>query len=210
VEETLRLATERARLMDDFAPVGGERGCLLLWRGRTLPALAAQRDRALAELGLEMAIYRNDEELVIGGPASALDRFLALPDGFEEHCLRLPVTLPSHTSWLKGAVVPWAEALAASHLGEAKIPVAAGINASLNQRREQAISTLSRQVAQPLRWDWIGEDLAGLRADVYLELGPGNDLSKQMQALVPEARSRSAEEFSSAEALVDWVNDGRA
>ncbi|GAB2182101.1 malonate decarboxylase subunit epsilon [Denitratisoma sp. agr-D3] len=206
VAETLRLAALRGRLMDAAAPEGGDNGCLLLWRGRTPTALAAQRDRALAELGLEMAIYRNDEELVIGGPASTVDRFLALPDGFGEHCLRLPVTLPSHTSWLKGAVAPWAEALGNSSLTQARIPVVAGIDASLVQGREQAINALSRQVAQALRWDWIVEDLAGLRADVYLELGPGNDLSKQLQALLPDARSRSAEEFSSAEALVDWVN----
>jgi [acyl-carrier-protein] S-malonyltransferase len=181
----------------------------LLWRGQQAPDQHRSLDEILKELGLEIAIHRPGDELVIGGSAAALDAFLALPEIANAQWVRLPVSLPSHTSWLRSALRPWAEVLDNSALADAQIPVVAGIDGRTIRQRAAAISALSRQIAEPLRWDWISEDLAALEADVYLELGPDNDLSKQLQAMLPNSRSRSADEFSTPTAAIQWILAGQ-
>lgn len=204
-EATLRLVHARARLMDLHAPPGGAAGCLLLWRGRAGPARRASRDRAMAATGIDIAIARGDHETVLGGPAEALDTFLAQPGIADPDLKRLPVSIPSHTHYLEGAVEPFAAALASSPLGTPHVPVLAGIDARSLRSREDGIVALSRQVAQTIRWDWCMDNLAAAGIDVFLELGPGNDLARQVAAAIPGCDSRSVDEFGCAEAAAEWV-----
>lgn len=214
-EETLRLVRIRARLMDEHAPSGHDGispsaasgatgGCLVLWRGDRGPALRAARDRAMADCGLAIAIHRPGGELLLGGPAAAVDCFFAAPGVAHPELKRLPVTVPSHTPWLAGAVAPFAAALSASRLGTPNVPVLAGIDAAVLRDRDAGIAALSRQLACPLRWDWCMDALAGAGVNLVLELGPGKDLAQQAAAELG-IEARSAEEFGSPEALMTWV-----
>jgi [acyl-carrier-protein] S-malonyltransferase len=76
--DTLRLVGERATLMDRHAPVG-EGSCMVLWRGRSTPAMRAARERALATHGVAVAIHRPGGDLVLAGSAAAVEALMADP-----------------------------------------------------------------------------------------------------------------------------------
>jgi [acyl-carrier-protein] S-malonyltransferase len=202
--DTLRLVHERATLMDCHTP-SGEGSCMVLWRGRSTPAMRAARERAMTAHGLAVAIHRPGGDLVLGGPAAAVDAFTADPAVVSADLKRLQVSVPSHTPWLGGAVEGFGHVLAASRLGDPRVPVLAGIDGSLLRRRGDALDYLPRQLAEPLRWDWCEETLASLGVDVALELGPGNDLAKLLESEVPGAAARAVEEFAHPAEISNWL-----
>jgi [acyl-carrier-protein] S-malonyltransferase len=190
--------------MDRHAP-RGDGGCMVLWRGRSTPAMRAARERALSDHGLAVAIHRPGGDLVLGGPAAAVDAFLADPAVMNADLKRLQVSVPSHTPWLGDAVEAYRSALAASHLSNPRVPVLAGIDGNPLRRREDALAYLPRQLAEPLRWDWCEETLASLSVEVALELGPGNDLAKLLESGEAGVAARAVEEFADPAEIGIWL-----
>lgn len=199
---TLQLVRERATLMDRHAPAAG--GGLLLWRGRSTPAMRAARDRCMQAHGLAIAIQRPDGSLVLGGTLAGIERFLAEPELAGVDLKRLPVSVPSHTPLLAGAVQPFAERIAGCAFQPIDTGVLAGIDARLQHQREEAVVSLSSQLARTLRWDWCTETLLSLGVSAAIELGPGKDLATQLQtgAGIP---ARALSEFGSPAACADWL-----
>lgn len=199
---TLQLVRERAALMDRHAPAAG--GGLLLWRGRSTPAMRAARDRCMQAHGLAIAIQRPDGSLVLGGTRAGIARFLAEPELAGVDLRPLPVSVPSHTPLLAGAVQPFAERIASHPFQTIDTAVLAGIDAHPQHRQEEAVVSLSSQLAGTLRWDWCTETLLSLGVAAAIELGPGKDLATQLQtcAGIP---ARALSEFGSPAACADWL-----
>jgi [acyl-carrier-protein] S-malonyltransferase len=199
---TLQLVRERAALMDRHAPAAG--GGLLLWRGRSTPAMRAARDRCMQAHGLAIAIQRPDGSLVLGGTRAGIARFLAEPELAGVDLRPLPVSVPSHTPLLAGAVQPFAERIASTPFRPIDTAVLAGIDARPQHRQEEAVVSLSSQLAGTLRWDWCTETLLSLGVAAAIELGPGKDLATQLQtcAGIP---ARALSEFGSPAACADWL-----
>jgi [acyl-carrier-protein] S-malonyltransferase len=85
------------------------------------------------------------------------------------------------------------------------MPVLAGIDGTPQRTSRQGLDALPRQLAEPLRWDWCMETLASLAVDVAIELGPGNDLAKQVENEIPGAMARAVDEFATPRELGDWL-----
>jgi [acyl-carrier-protein] S-malonyltransferase len=204
--DTLALVRERARRMDACAPANpGGAGCMALWRGRTPPALRAAREAAMARHGIVVAIHRPGDELVLGGTAAAMAAFVADPSLAAADLKRLPVALPSHTAALVDAVAPFAELLDRLAPGTPRWPVIAGVDGRLQRAGADARASLPRQLAQALRWDWCLETLGALAVDVAIELGPGNDLARQVESAYPGAMARAVDEFADPADLGAWL-----
>jgi [acyl-carrier-protein] S-malonyltransferase len=206
---TLRLIRTRAALMDRQASASDSGRCMLLWRGRSTPAMRAARQQAMTTHDLAVAIYRPNGEWVLGGPASAVSAFRADP-AMQDASLRcLPVFVPSHTGYLRPAVAPFRDAVLAEHPAEPRIPVLAGIDGRLLRHAADAADALSAQLAQPVRWDWCQETLSSLGVDVGLELGPGSDLAKMLEESGEGIVARAVEEFGSPASLAGWLDSHR-
>ncbi|MCB1889360.1 MAG: acyltransferase domain-containing protein [Rhodocyclaceae bacterium] len=205
--DTLSLVRERARLMDACVPPGPlGAGCMALWRGRTLPALREARTQAMARHGVSVAIHRPAGELVLGGAPRAMDAFVADAALAAADLKRLPVAVPSHTPALADAVERLRQALTRRPMTEPRVPVLAGIDGTLQRRAVDALRSLPRQVAEALHWDWCVETLAALGVDVAIELGPGNDLARQLEAQIPGSIARAVDEFAIAEDIAPWLD----
>ena len=205
--DTLSLVRERARLMDACVPPGpAGAGCMALWRGRTPPALRQARAEAMTRHGVAIAIHRPGGDLVLGSAASAMDAFAADPALAAADLKRLAVKTPSHTAALSAAVAPFADALRARALSDPACPVLAGIDGTLQRRASDAPASLSRQLAEPLRWDWCMETLGSLGVDVALEVGPGTDLARQVETAFPGTHARAVDEFADPDDIAPWLD----
>ncbi len=199
---TLELVRARAALMDRHAPADG--GGLLLWRGRSTPAMREARDRCMQAHGLTVAIQRPDGSVVLGGTLAGIERFLAEPELAGVDLRRLRVSVPSHTPLLASAVQPFAERIASCTFQTIDTGVLAGIDARLQHRQDEAVVSLSSQLASTVRWDWCTETLASLGVTAAVELGPGKDLATLSQTCA-DIPARALSEFGSPSACANWL-----
>jgi [acyl-carrier-protein] S-malonyltransferase len=202
--ETYRLVLERARLMDE-AMKGSSGGCMALWRGRVSPATLAKRDQLIAEYGLTVAIKRRPGEEVLAGTAAAVARFIVEMQPLNPNLIGLPVTIPSHSHYLAAAADAFRKVLTTSSIAAPRIPVLGGVDAAPVRTREQAINALSRQMATTVNWDGCMDTLAESGIDRVIELGPGNDLAKLLEAKHLHIAARSVSDFRDYRALADWL-----
>ena len=201
--ETFKLVRARARLMD--AAAGSDGGCMALWRGRISPATLAARDRAIADYGLDVAIKRRTGEEVLAGPSDAIARFVADLQAANPNLVRLPVTIPSHTHYLAAAADSFRDILCTSSIAPPRMTVLRAVDAVPVRSRDQAIDALSRQISTTIRWDRCMDALAEFGIDAVIELGPGNDLARLVEAEHPQIRARAVDDFGDYRALANWL-----
>lgn len=196
--EGAALTRRRAELMDRASLTAGG---LIAARG-----LPERRIAALcAEFGLHVAIINGPDRLVVGGDAAALPRFADAVAGQGGQTTPLSVRVASHTPLMLPAVGRFAAALAASGLAAPAVPVVAGVDAAPVHGRDRAIATLSRQLAEPVRWADCLETLAETGCTVFLELGPGAALARMAAERFPDRPARALADFRSPAAAAAWV-----
>jgi [acyl-carrier-protein] S-malonyltransferase len=204
--EAVGLAARRAAAMD--AATSGGAGLLAL-RGLPMARLEALTSAA----GAELAIVNGPDHVVAGGSATSLERLASAAAAAGATTVqRLPIAVAAHTSALAGAVAPFAATLAASGLGDAAVPVLAGLSGVPLRLRAAGIEALAAQLARRLEWARVLATAAELGCTVFLELGPGNALSRMAEALVPGAACRSIADFRGVDGVARWVEarlDGR-
>ena len=197
--ELCQLAQARAGMMDDANR--HDPGKLLAVRGIDISQLAmlcAGRDAW-------PAIVLGDTAYVVGGRADAIDKLAqsARAQGARVHAVS--VDAASHTPLLIGAVGTFRAALEASSLCDPAIPVFAGVDASLVTRRSGAIDALSRQLARRIEWARVLQALHERGCRVFLELPPGNALSRMIHDRFADVEARAVEDFRSLEAIAAWT-----
>jgi|GEM_PF-752211 len=203
---TLALVRRRARLMDEAAggmAVSG--GCMLLWRGRVSCQVQGAMEHGMRAYGLDTAIVRNRGEQVLAGPADSVARFLADPQIINPDMVRLAITTPSHSRYLATASEAFRGVLDDSYLTNPTVPVLAGVDATRVRTRSQAVDALSRQISTTLRWDRCMTAIEEAGINTVIELGPGNDLAKLIEAEHPRISARSVDEFRDWHAVREWL-----
>lgn len=196
----VRLAVQRARLMDACVADGPAQGMV---------ALSGMPDGTVAGIlecfGFHAAIVTGDDALVAGGPADRRDGLAAAATAAGGKATVLPVAVASHTPLLKGAVAPFAALLREQRWQAPALPVLSGISAEQVDGPVKAMTELSRQIAEPIRWRECMDALAEAGATVALELGPGAALSRMLQARHPDIACRSVSEFRSLDGIHSWL-----
>ena len=206
VRETLDLARLRAELMDSAARENP--GAMLALRG-----LRWSRLEPLVELhDLELAIAAGADHFVVGGHRDRLDalRIQALTSG-ASNARWMPVAVAAHTSLMESARNAYHSALWACVSGkktwrdDAPL-VLAGIDASEVRDRAALVQTLSDQLVCTVEWVACLDAAWQRGSRVFLEIGPGDTLSRTVREWDPDAIVRSVEEFHGIEAVAEWVN----
>jgi [acyl-carrier-protein] S-malonyltransferase len=96
-------------------------------------------------------------------------------------------------------------ALAASEWRDPLVPVVAGVDGSLVTRRDDAVRTLSRQLAEPIDWSRVLETLVERGCRVFVELGCGTALSRMVNERFADAHARSLDDFRSLDGAAAWA-----
>lgn len=197
----LQLAATRARAMSDCA--AGREGGLLAAQG---PGALALAEAAEAAEGLHMAIRINAERAIVGGPAALLDAAAATWAAAGLRCTRLPIAVASHTPWMTPAAEAFAQCLSAVPLHAARAAVVCNVSGAASRSPAVLGPALARQMASTVRWDDCLDAIAERGVRCVLEVGPGATLAAMWRERYPAIPARSADEFRSAQGLVDWVS----
>ncbi len=198
--DLVRIAAERARLMDACLDDGAAQGMVAL-SGMPVDATEA----LLAGFGFYPAIVTGEDALVAGGLAAMREELADAAVAAGGRATVLPVAVASHTPLLQGAVAPFAKLLARQAWRAPGFPVLSGISAEKVDDAISATRVLSRQVAEPIRWMDCMDACIEAGITVALELGPGAALSRMLQARHPGIACRSVTEFRSLDGIRSWL-----
>jgi [acyl-carrier-protein] S-malonyltransferase len=198
--QAIALAQARAQLMD---------ACLQPQAPQALFAVSGIALRPLATLlasqRLHVAIENDVDSCIAGGLQQDL---LSATAEIEKHggkITLLPVTVASHTPLMADAVAPFADQLRQQLALDPALPLLSGLNAQVLTKKEQAIETLSQQLARTIHWSACMDACAERGVTAVLELGPGAALSRMMAARHPHIACRSVSEFRSLQGIVNWL-----
>ena len=152
-----------------------------------------------------IAIAIGEDEFVIGGEGSALDKLVKEISERGAKPTRLKVGVASHTPLLSNAVQPFRALLNASSMTAPAIPVVAGIDAAWVVSRETAVDKLALQLDRTIEWGNCLDMLYERGCRVFLELGPGRALARMTQARFKDVEARSMEDFRSMDGASSWL-----
>jgi [acyl-carrier-protein] S-malonyltransferase len=199
-EQAVALAVQRAQLMDDCQRAAPGQG-LLTVTGLTL----ASASTLAVQHGYHVSIETGEDSCIVGGAAAQADPLQQAIEAAGARSRRLPVEVASHTPYMQGAVKPFADALRATAFQPLRAPVLAGIDAAEVREPARAVETLSRQLAEKIRWLACMDAAAEAGVTVALELGPGSALSKMLQNRHPHIATRAVADFRTLDGIRRWL-----
>jgi len=156
---------------------------------------------------VEVANLNAPGQLIVSGARPAIERLreLATAAG-ARRVLPLTVGGPFHSIYMRAAAGPLADALAATELNHAEVPVVLNVSAEAATAPDDLRHELEVQVYSPVRWIESLQELAALGCDRFLEVGPGTVLAGMVKRTLPDARVASfgaLSDLDAARAVLD-------
>lgn len=180
-EDGLRLVQRRGQLMAQAG--GGGMAAIVGADEQTVT-------RTLTEAGLDgldLANQNAPDQFVLSGPVEELDRACTVFQESGARAVRLNVSAPFHSRYMRDAAAEFGRFLDGFTLRPPTIPVLANVTA-LPYSGEDLKSTLAAQIAAPVRWTDMVRRLMGLGDFEFIELGPGQVLTKLVRKIRENAQ----------------------
>jgi [acyl-carrier-protein] S-malonyltransferase len=146
-------------------------------------------DDARGEDVLLVANLNSPVQVVISGTVEAVARAEALAKERKVRALRLQVAGAFHSPLMEPAVAAIDERLDALAFRAPRFPIAENVAGTLVDDPEELRALLRRHVVSPVRWEACARALAGAGADVFVEPGAGDVLTKLQKRIDPDVRA---------------------
>jgi [acyl-carrier-protein] S-malonyltransferase len=151
---------------------------------------------------LLVANENSPQQVVISGSVAAIERVEALCAERKIRAVRLRVAGAFHSPLMEPAVTPLREAIDAAAFSAPRFPVASNVTGALVTEPEELRELLVRHVVSPVRWESCAQALRAAGAEVFLEAGPGDVLTKLAKRVVPGAQATAVGSPEAAAAAV--------
>jgi len=172
----IELVRFRGQVMQEAVPAGsGAMAAILGLEDEVV--LAVCREAAGSGI-VEAANFNSPEQIVIAGERSAVQRAIeAAKARGAKRAVLLPVSVPAHSSLMRGAGERLRTRLASQPVRTPEIPYVSAVDAREHTAPEDIRELLVRQISSPVRWtDTLRVLSAGPIAQV-VECGPGKVLT---------------------------------
>ena len=170
------LVHARGQLMQQAVPAGGGAMAAILGLDDA-DAEAACAEAAQGEV-VEAVNYNAPGQIVIAGQTAAVERAIAAAKARgAKRAVTLPVSVPAHSSLMRGAAHQLQARLATLTLRAPVIPYISAVDAELHREPEDLRGLLVRQLACPVRWSATVLALTARGATLLAECGPGKVLT---------------------------------
>jgi [acyl-carrier-protein] S-malonyltransferase len=189
-EDALGLVALRGELMDHAA---GGSGAMLALKGPDAWEMATE---IAFETGTYPANHNSPTQVVIAGPAGAIEEARRIARGRALRAMVLPVRGAFHTPLMASTREPFAAALASVEVRPPSVPVFSGATAA--PFGDDIRAGLVDALTTPVRWSSVLEELADAGAHRFLEVGPGNVLTGLVRKTLPGVEAVSVEEMARA------------
>ena len=173
---TVDLVRFRGQVMQEAVPAGS--GAMAAIIGLDDEAIEAACREAAREGIVEAANFNSPGQVVIAGEKAAVQRAIeAARARGAKRAVALPVSVPSHTTLMRGAAERLRERLRSLEVRAPRIRYISAVDASEHEQPDEIRELLVRQLWNPVRWsDTLRAVSAGAIAQV-IECGPGRVLT---------------------------------
>jgi [acyl-carrier-protein] S-malonyltransferase len=190
--DALRLVRERGRLMKeqgDHRP-GGMAAVVGLDRAAIEAVCADAVERTGAVVTVANANSPN--QFVISGDREALDTAVALARARGARTVvRLRISIASHSPLMQQAAARLADLIDRSPLRDPQVPVVANIAGRVLTTAEHVRDELAAQMVAPVEWVGSVRAMVASGVDTFVEIGPGQVLSRLIQRISGDVRAVS-------------------
>lgn len=174
--DALRLVAERGRLMQAAVPAG--EGAMAAVLGLEDEQVRALCEQAAGEAVCEPVNFNSPGQVVIAGSRDAVARAMELAsEAGAKRVVPLPVSVPSHSSLMKGAAERLREVLDGVDIRLPVVPVLHNVDAAAREDADAIREALARQLYCPVRWVDCVVALKARGVDSLIEMGPGKVLA---------------------------------
>lgn len=180
--------------------------------GGTMAAILGLEDAAVEQVVAEagqvgtvvVANYNSPGQVVISGEDEAVRRAgeLAKAAG-ARGAMPLKVSGAFHSPLMAPAAARLEAALDAAPLREAAIPVVTNVDAVPRKTAEEIREALRRQITGSVRWTDSVLRMVAEGAECFVEVGPGEVLTKLMKRIAPEAEAMSTSTVEGVQQALD-------
>ena len=173
---TVDLVRFRGQVMQEAVPAGT--GAMAALIGLDDEAIEAACREAAQGATVEVANFNSPGQVVIAGEKAAVQRAIeAARARGARRAVALPVSVPSHTSLMRGAAERLKERLRSLEVRVPRVRYISAVDASEHAQPDEIRELLVRQLSNPVRWsDTLRAVSAGAIAQV-IECGPGKVLT---------------------------------
>ncbi|MEE2886822.1 MAG: ACP S-malonyltransferase [Planctomycetota bacterium] len=173
--DALNLVRQRAEFMQDAVPVGD--GGMVVLRKLSLDEARGLCDEIDAGI-CEIANLNAPGQIVLSGETAAMDQVV---EKLGRQALRLPVSVPFHSSMLKPAAGRFAEVLGGVEMRDPAFPIYCNVDAAPVTDASAARDALERQFASSVLWQTsIERMIQDAEVGRFVELGPKPTLSRMV------------------------------
>jgi len=188
-EAALRLVQRRGELM---AAAGEKRpGGMVAVLGLADEQVARLCERARAAGEVVVANYNSPGQVVVSGELVAVTKISELVKEARGRAIPLRVSGAFHSPLMAEAGAEFAAWVAGVELADPAIPVVANATAESVTTAAQASEAITRQMTNPVLWTASVQRMVAEGVGTFLEVGPGQVLTKLIERIAPEARARA-------------------
>ncbi|MGB5643186.1 MAG: ACP S-malonyltransferase [Gammaproteobacteria bacterium] len=202
-QDAIKLVAERGRLMQSAVAEG--EGAMAAILGPLDEQVINACTNATTETGkpVEAVNFNSPGQIVIAGATEAVDRAIdILKDEGAKRALKLPVSVPAHSSLMKPAADEMAKLLETVTFKQPDIQVIHNVDAKSHDDPASIREALTKQIYSPVRWvqtiKIIKED-----ADAIIECGPGRVLTGLNKRIDKDMTSFSLDTPASMQKFLD-------
>jgi [acyl-carrier-protein] S-malonyltransferase len=191
-EEGLLLVRERGVLMDEAGKEqpGGMASILGLSEDRVIEICREAAEAEGEYVGLATANCEGQN--VISGALKPLKRAMEMAEASRARkVVRLPITIASHSPLMAKASEGMNDILRRLHMKDPDAPLVGNVNADLLETHPEVYEELRDQLLNGVRWQKSVELMKAEGADMFIEVGPGNVLTRLVRRIDYDTNSLS-------------------
>lgn len=146
--------------------------------------------------GAFVASVNNARQIVISGKADAVGKAMDLcQEGGALMTRRLPVRWAIHTPLMEGVSRSFAEAIRPWEIRPPRFPVMSYLRPEILETPDEIRNDLSAQFSRPNRWYNVLQRMMKDGVDRFIEVGPGDVLTRMVKWVDRKARAETGEEI---------------
>lgn len=168
----LRIVQKRGELMSEVLS-----GSLLAVLGENVNSLYDILNFEEGLSNIDFANYNSSEQVVVGGNKDDLFQAKDVLEKRGFRCIELDVSGPFHTRYMASARIKFMRYLMDFAFKNPVIPVLSSATCEFFQNK-YSIETLGFQITKPVLWVQVIKKLMSLGVSSFLEIGPGEVLTK--------------------------------
>lgn len=187
--DALRLVRERGRLMKESGESRpGGMAAIIGLDQETLEVICADaRERGV----IVLANSNSPDQRVLSGERAALERAVELARERGAKAVILPISIASHSPLMQRAAVLFAELLSTIQMRDPEVPVVANITGQILTSAEEIQRELHEHLLRPVEWTRSVAEMMEQGVDTFLEIGPGQVLSRLIRRISRDVRALS-------------------